>query len=311
MAFSKTHPRHLLDIQSLSDDDLFGLVARSQELAQGRPPPAIDRTVVNLFFEPSTRTRVSFELAALRLKMRVISVELERSSSTKGETLEDTAANLAAMGVDALIIRHPATGRCHALAEHLPVPLRLLNAGDGSGHHPSQALLDVATLLAAGVKLKNARVAIVGDVVRSRVASSDVPAFLRYGVAEIRLAGPRSWMPEDLPDRVRVCDSLSEAVSAADVIIMLRIQRERMAQAAWPDASDYHDEWGLKSEHLALASSDCRVLHPGPMNRGVEITDEVADGARSLILDQVRMGVFVRMAILEWLFSGEPNMQHG
>lgn len=304
-------PRHLLDIESLSNDDLSWLIARAQALAAGQTPSAIDRTVVNLFFEPSTRTRVSFELAALRLSMRVMSVELERSSSTKGESLEDTAANLAAMGVDGLIIRHPETGRCHTLARELTGPVQLLNAGDGSGHHPSQALLDVATLASTGIDLKGARVAMIGDIIRSRVAGSDMTAFLRCGVAEIRLAGPEAWMPSSPPAQVRYCPSIVEAVEGVDVIVMLRIQRERMEQAAWPDGADYHLEWGLRTEHLQLASPGCRVLHPGPINRGVEISNEVADGEQSLILQQVRMGVYMRMAIMEWLFGADEVLVRG
>ncbi len=311
MASSEQRPRHLLDVQSLRDDDLSWLIERAQALAAGDSPRAIDKTVVNLFFEPSTRTRVSFELAALRLKMRVMSVELERSSSTKGESLEDTAANLAAMGVDGLIIRHPTTGRCHALAQELVGPVRLLNAGDGSGHHPSQALLDVATLESVGIDVGRARVAIVGDIIRSRVASSDITAFLRCGAAEIRLSGPEAWMPETLPKRVRYCPGISEAVEGADVIVMLRIQRERMEQASWPDGADYHREWGLRTEHLHRAAPGCRILHPGPINRGVEISSDVADGERSLILHQVRMGVYMRMAIMEWLFEADAKPSRG
>lgn len=311
MALPDLPVRHLLDIDSLADDDLSWLVARARALAAGERPTRVDRTVVNLFFEPSTRTRVSFELAAMQLKMRVVNIELERSSSTKGETLEDTAATLAAMGVDALIIRHPETGRCHALADALSCPLRLLNAGDGSGHHPSQAVLDLATLESAGLQLEGARIAIVGDIVRSRVARSDITAFLRRGAAEIRLTGPASWLPESLPKRVCRSLSLNEAVTDADFIVMLRIQHERMGRADWPDANAYRAEWGLGLEHLALAAPGCRVLHPGPINRDLEISNEVADGSRSLILEQVRMGVFVRMAIMEWLFGADETLPAG
>ncbi len=298
--------RHLLEIDALSDTDVRSLLRRAVALAGGAMPARLDRTVVNLFFEPSTRTRVSFELAARRLGMRVINVELERSSSTKGESLEDTAATLSAMGVDAVIIRHPETGRCHGLVEALTADLHVVNAGDGAGHHPSQALLDAATLMHAGVELNRARVAIVGDVRHSRVARSAMGLFPRLGVAELRLAGPTGLMPETLPDGVIRATTLSEAVSDADVIMMLRIQHERMDREAWPDAASYHADWGLQPSHLALAGPACRVLHPGPINRGVEISDAVADCAQALILEQVRMGVFARMAIFEWLFGAEP-----
>ncbi len=311
MASSEWPVRHLLDVDSLSDADLSWLIERSCALASGAPPAELDRTVVNLFFEPSTRTRVSFELAALRLNMRVINVELERSSSTKGESLEDTAATLAAMGVDALVIRHPETGRCHDLAAALARPIHLLNAGDGSGHHPSQALLDLASLASANVKIEGSRVAIVGDVLHSRVARSDITAFLRRGAAEVRLAGPSAWMPDALPQGVLRSPDLSHAVTDANVIVMLRIQHERMGREVWPEAADYHAEWGLRKSHLALAAADCRVLHPGPINRGVEISSGVADGALSLILDQVKMGVFVRMAIMEWLFAADEQLPAG
>jgi len=303
MSAADVRCRQLLDIDCLNDGDLTWLVKRAQALAEGASPTVLDCTVVNLFFEPSTRTRVSFELAARRLGMRVINVELERSSSTKGESLEDTAATLAAMGADALILRHPETGRCHRLAKAMPVGMKLLNAGDGSGHHPSQALLDVATLKAAGVDLCGTRIAIVGDILRSRVARSDITAFLRCGAAEICLAGPGEWLPGNLPVGVSRAVCLVEAVTAADVVVMLRIQHERMDCEAWPDAAGYHAEWGLRPEHLALARPGCRVLHPGPINRGVEISDCVADGPKSLVLDQVRMGVYARMAIFEWLFT--------
>lgn len=305
MAASDAVARHLLDIDRLSDRDLDWLIARARSLAAGASPAVLDYAVVNLFFEPSTRTRVSFELAAARLGMRVINVELERSSSTKGESLEDTAATLAAMGVDALIVRHPETGRCHRLAEALPAPLKLLNAGDGSGHHPSQALLDVATLESAGVELSGARVVIVGDILRSRVARSDIAALLRRGAAEVCLSGPSDWLPDRVPAGVCRAASLAEAVAEADVVIMLRIQHERMGRQSWPDSADYHADWGLRPEHLERARPGCRVLHPGPINRGVEISDAVADGPQSLILEQVRMGVYARMAIFEWLFASD------
>jgi aspartate carbamoyltransferase catalytic subunit len=303
--------RHLLDIDTLTDDDLAWLITRSCALAKGAAPAALDRTVVNLFFEPSTRTRVSFELAALRLSMRVINVEIERSSSTKGESLEDTVATLAAMGIDALVIRHPETGRCHDLAANLSRPVHLLNAGDGSGHHPSQALLDLATLASANAQVEGSKIAVVGDILHSRVARSGITAFLRRGAEEIRLAGPPSWLPESLPARVVRSASLSDAVRDANVIIMLRIQHERMGREVWPQAADYHAAWGLREQHLELAASDCRVLHPGPINRGVEISDGVADGGRSLILDQVQMGVYARMAIMEWLFGADERLPAG
>ena len=296
--------RHLLDIGSLSDRDIEALIGRTVELARGAPPQSCDVTTANLFFEPSTRTRVSFELAASRLGMRVINIELERSSATKGESLEDTVATLAAMGVDCLVARHPETGRLHRLVDAMAVPIRLLNAGDGQGEHPSQAILDAATLAAGGIDWPRATIAIIGDVRHSRVARSDMNLLARLGVGRLRIGGPSEMLPETLDNnRVEICTSLEAAVRDADVVMMLRVQRERMDRAGWPDPAQYHRHWGLTEAHLELARPACRVMHPGPINRGMEIDAAVADGPRSLILDQVRMGVYARMAIFEWMLE--------
>ena len=300
--------RHLLDTEHLDRATLDHLLERTLALAAGAAPAELTETVVNLFFEASTRTRVSFELAALRLGMTVINMELDRSSSSKGESLEDTAATLAAMGVGAIIVRHPETGRCHRLAASLPPGLHLLNAGDGSGHHPSQALLDLACLRQAGLEVRDRVVAIVGDIRHSRVARSALSLFQRYGVGELRVAGPDRLLPESLPERVIRAASLEAAVRGADVVMMLRVQHERMDQQAWPDRERYHACWGLQPAHLSLAQPHCRVLHPGPINRGMEISSAVADGPQSLILEQVRMGVFARMAVFEWLFAPDGKL---
>ncbi len=297
--------RHLLDIETLEDRTIRALLDRAKALSAGAAPGTLDRTVANLFFEPSTRTRVSFELAALRLGMRVINIELDRSSSTKGETLVDTTATLAAMGVDCIVLRHPETGRCHRLAAEVPAGLSLLNAGDGSGHHPSQALLDAATIEAHGPAWPELDLCIVGDIRHSRVARSGLALFRRLHAARLRIGGPPELMPDDIDlSGVEVCRTLSESMAGANLVMMLRIQRERMDQAGWPDAERYHNEWGLSERALSRAAPGCQVMHPGPINRGVEIAADVADGPKSLILDQVRMGVFMRMAILEWL-AGE------
>lgn len=305
---SEPHTRHLLDIASLDDSSIEKLLRRTAALAEGAAVTPIDRTVANLFFEPSTRTRVSFELAAQRIGMRAISIELDRSSSTKGETLGDTAATLAAMGVDCLVLRHPETGRCHALAREIGPGLALLNAGDGSGEHPSQALLDAATIARHGPDWPDLSLSIIGDIRHSRVARSGLALLRRLGAGRLRIAGPPELLPDsaELPG-VEVCHSLPEAVDGANVIMMLRIQRERMDKAGWPDVERYHADWGLRESVLARARPNCLVMHPGPINRGVEIAADVADGPRSLILRQVRMGVFTRMAILEWLAGGLPE----
>jgi len=296
--------RHFLDIDGLDDEALKSLLARTLELAHGAVPGRLDRVIANLFFEASTRTRVSFELAARGLAARVVNIEMSRSSATKGESLRDTAATLAAMGIDALVVRHPETGALHRLAERLDFPIHLINAGDGRGEHPSQALLDAATLEASGLHWPDATLAIVGDLRHSRVARSGLKFFHRLGVGEVRLAGPESMLPDwdPGPGVVRV-HSLDEAVRNADAVMMLRVQHERIDQEAWPDPASYAQHWALTEAHLELARPGCRVLHPGPINRGMEIDGRVADGPQSLILDQVRMGVFARMAIFEWLLA--------
>lgn len=303
MASSERPTRHLLGVAALDAEVLQSLIERACALAAGARPRRIEGTVANLFFEPSTRTRVSFELAAGRLGMRVVNIELDRSSASKGESLEDTAATLAAMGVDCLVLRHPETGLPQALSQSLPPGMHLLNAGDGIGEHPSQALLDAATLAAEGLAWKDLTMAIVGDLRHSRVAGSDMAMFQRLGIGELRLAGPPQLLPERPPEGVRLCRGLEAAVNEADVVMMLRVQRERMDAAGWPDPADYHRDWGLREEHLQRAHPSCRVMHPGPINRGMEIAASVADGPQSLILKQVRMGVFARMAIFEWMFA--------
>lgn len=299
--------RHLLDIESLDDRDLAWLLERTRALAAGAPPRTLDATAANLFYEPSTRTRVSFELAAKRLGMTVVNIELDRSSVTKGESLADSAAILAAMGVGVLVVRHPEAGAVARLAATLPKGLVLINAGDGEHAHPSQALLDAATLAASGLDWTGATIAIVGDVRHSRVARSQIALFHRLGAAEMRIAGPDLLMPdkaESLP--VVRCPNLDTALDGANVIVCLRIQRERMDVSGWPDAEDFHRQWGLSAGRLQNAAADVRVLHPGPVNRGVEIANEVADGPRSLILEQVRTGLYARMAVFEWLLDAHP-----
>ena len=217
---------------------------------------------------------------------------------------ENTVATLGAMGIDCLVLRHPETGRLHRLASELHSPVRLLNAGDGQGEHPSQALLDAATLAARGLDWSSLAVAIIGDIRHSRVARSGLKLFHRLGVADLRIAGPDEMLPRDFSfDGMATCTSLEEAVHNADVIMMLRVQRERMDRAGWPEPEQYHRRWGLNETHLELARPDCLVMHPGPINRGMEINAAVADGPHSLILDQVRMGVFTRMAIFEWMLN--------
>jgi len=261
------------------------------------------RTVVNLFFEASTRTRTSFEIAAKRLGADAISITAQASSVSKGESLVDTLNTLGAMRPDAIIMRHAASGAPHFLQRHLAIPI--VNAGDGTHEHPTQALLDARTILDRGKKLEGLRVAIIGDIAHSRVARSNVYLLANFQ-ADIVLCGPASLLPEELKQLapgVRLTTSMTEAIHDADVIMMLRVQLERQHEAAFP-ASEYFSFYGLRLDHLKLAKPDVMVMHPGPINRGREISSEVADSQRSAILNQVENGIAVRMAVLERVLGG-------
>jgi aspartate carbamoyltransferase catalytic subunit len=299
--------RHLLGIEGLAREEIERFLDTAEAMREvsereiKRVPTLRGRTVVNLFFEPSTRTRVSFEIAAKRLSADAINVAGSGSSLSKGESLQDMARNLAAMHPDVLIVRHPAAGVPHLLARHLRVPV--VNAGDGSHEHPTQALLDVFTVRRELGALEGRVVAIVGDIAHSRVARSDIHAFTRMG-AEVRIAGAPTMIPVGIEVLgVKPCSSAEEALEGADVIVMLRIQRERLAAPLYPSVREYSRAWGLDSRKLALAKPHALVLHPGPINRGVEIADDVADADASRILDQVTNGVAVRMAVL-YLITG-------
>ena len=294
--------RHLLDIAALGDDDIQTILTHSAELQRApRPQSLAGRTVAIVFYEASTRTRVSVELAAKRLGAEVIIIQGAASSATKGESLLDTMHTLAAMDVDCIILRHPQNHAADELAVAAPPGLSIINAGDGTRAHPSQALLDVFTVQQHGVDIPSSQLTIVGDIRHSRVARSNLSLWQRLGVRNIRLAGPEQFLPDPVPPGpIEVFHHLDAALSDSDVVMMLRIQRERISGIKLPDNEDYFRHWGLNEERLRLTPDHCRVLHPGPMNRGVEITSAVADGPRSLILDQVRNGVLVRMAILNW-----------
>lgn len=291
----------LIDIDRLSDDEIHHIIDRSVELAQGAEPVLKSHTIANLFFEPSTRTRVSFEIAARRLGLSVINMDGPRSSITKGESLLDTLATLQAMGVEAAVLRHGQTGICHELVQSLPSGLRLINAGDGTGHHPTQALLDAATLKHKGLDFADATVVIVGDLRHSRVARSNMSVLTRLGIGELRLAAPSPWMPESVPAGVsfKAFDDLDQALRDADVVMMLRVQNERMEGEHAVDLTRYPADWGLTAARLKHARPHCWVMHPGPINRGIELVDEVANGPQSLVLSQVGMSVYTRMAVFE------------
>ena len=264
------------------------------------------KSVFNLFFENSTRTRTTFEIAAKRLSADVINLDIARSSTAKGETLLDTVANLSAMHADMFVVRHSESGAPYLIAQHCAPHVHVVNAGDGRHAHPTQGLLDMYTIRHYKKDFTNLTVAIVGDTVHSRVARSDIHALTTLGVPEIRAVGPKTLVPGDLKDMgVRVCHDMAEGVRDADVIIMLRLQNERMSGAMLPSAGEYFKSFGLTPDKLALAKPDAIVMHPGPINRGVEISSTVADGQHSVILPQVTFGIAVRMAVMSILAGNE------
>jgi aspartate carbamoyltransferase catalytic subunit len=266
-------------------------------------PTLRGKTVINLFFEASTRTRTSFEIAAKRLSADTINISASSSSAVKGETLIDTGKNLEAMNPDCIVIRHSASGAPHLLARLMRVPV--INAGDGAHEHPTQALLDLFTVREKRGRLAGLNVAIVGDILHSRVARSNIHGFTKMG-AEVHLAGPQTMMPAEVERLgVRCHTSLREVIPWADVIMMLRIQLERQGGGFFPTLREYSRFFGLNLELLKAAKPEVLIMHPGPMNRGVEISPEVADGPFSVILDQVSNGVAVRMALLYLLVGGE------
>src|SRR5579862_7509588 len=295
-------PEGLLGIENLTREEIQAILDRARDFQPRKSARKLDllrgRMVVNLFFEASTRTRTSFEIAAKRLGADTISITAQASSVSKGESLVDTLNTLAAMRPDAIIMRHAASGAPHFLQRHLDTPI--INAGDGTHEHPTQALLDARTILDRGAKLEGLRVAIIGDIAHSRVARSNVYLLSKFG-ANIVLCGPASLLPQELEriaPGVILTTSMDEAIRDADVIMMLRVQLERQHEAAFP-AGEYYRFYGLRPEHLKLAKPEVLVMHPGPINRGREISSEVADSQRSVILTQVENGIAVRMAVLE------------
>jgi aspartate carbamoyltransferase catalytic subunit len=303
--------KDLLGIADLNPEEIGHILDTAQSLKEisSRPikkvPTLRGKTVVTMFYEPSTRTRMSFEIAAKRLSADTLNLTVSASSAVKGETLSDTAHNLEAMQPDLLVIRHSASGAPHYLASRLKCGV--INAGDGLHEHPTQALLDLLTVREAKGTLAGLKVAIVGDIAHSRVARSDIQAFLKMG-SSVTVAGPATMLPPYLESLgAAVTYSLEEAVAGADVIMMLRLQLERMGQMYMATLREYSTCFGLAPRHLALAQDDVIIMHPGPLNRGVEISPEVADGIHSVILEQVTNGVAVRMALLYLLIGGEKG----
>jgi aspartate carbamoyltransferase catalytic subunit len=260
------------------------------------------KSIFNLFFEPSTRTRTTFEIAAKRLSADVINLNIAVSAQSKGETLLDTVNNLSAMNADMFVVRHAQSGAAHLIAKHVRPDIHVINAGDGSHAHPTQALLDMFTIRRYKQDFRKLRVAIIGDILHSRVARSQIHALTTLGVPEVRVIAPKTLLPK-MVERlgVHVYHDMSKGLKDIDVLMMLRLQNERMKGANLPSAEEYFKYYGLTSEKLSLARRDAIVMHPGPMNRGVEIDSAVADGPQSVILPQVTFGIAVRMAVMSIL----------
>ncbi|MDP2027213.1 MAG: aspartate carbamoyltransferase catalytic subunit [Pseudomonadota bacterium] len=300
--------RHLLTIDGLPRailthilDTAESFIAVSEQEVK-KVPLLRGKAIFNLFFEPSTRTRTTFEIAAKRLSADVINLNINASSQSKGETLLDTVDNLSAMQADMFVVRHAQSGAAHMIARHVAPHIHVVNAGDGRHAHPTQGLLDVFTIRKYKGEFHNLRVAIVGDVLHSRVARSQIHALTTLGVPEVRVIAPKTLLPTAVEQMgVQVYHAMEQGLKDVDVVIMLRLQNERMRGALLPSAQEYFKYYGLTPDKLARARPDAIVMHPGPMNRGVEIDSAVADGKQSVILPQVTYGIAVRMAVMSIL----------
>ena len=306
------HLRHLLSIEGLPKKILNQILDTAEsfvgvaEREVKKVPLLRGKTVCNLFFENSTRTRTTFEIAAKRLSADVISLNVGTSSQSKGETILDTVDNLIAMHADMFVVRHAQSGAAHLIAKHVPPHIHVINAGDGRHSHPTQGLLDVFTIRKYKPDLHNLRIAIVGDVLHSRVARSEIHALTTLGVPEVRVIAPKTLLPAQVEKLgVHVYHDMNEGLKDVDVVMMLRLQNERMNGAMLPSSQEYFKTYGLTQEKLSLAKSDAIVMHPGPMNRGVEIDSSVADGKQSVILPQVTYGIAIRMAVMAILAGGQ------
>ena len=303
--------RHLLTIEGLPRDivthilDTASSFLEVSDRAVKKVPLLRGKSVFNLFFENSTRTRTTFEIAATRLSADVVNLDVRTSSTSKGESLLDTIDNLAAMNADMFVVRHAQSGAPYMIASHVGPDINVINAGDGRHAHPTQGLLDMYTIRHFKKDFSNLTVAVVGDILHSRVARSDIHALTSLGVPEVRAIGPLTLLPPGLEQMgVRVFTDMREGLKGVDVIMMLRLQNERMRGALLPSAQEFFKHYGLTAEKLALAKPDAIVMHPGPMNRGVEIESAVADGTQSVILKQVTFGIAVRMAVMSILAGG-------
>lgn len=311
--------KHFLTIDGLSREILTAILDYSEGFlgvtrqAVKKVPLCRGKVVANLFFENSTRTRTTFELAAKRLSADVLNLNISTSATAKGETLLDTLRNLEAMQVDMFVVRHAQSGAAHFIAAHAAPHVSVINAGDGRHAHPTQAMLDMFTIRRHKPDFTQLRVAIVGDILHSRVARSQMLALKTLGVPDVRVIAPRTLMPAHVEDvfGVRACHDLHEGVRDADVVIMLRIQRERMNSALLPSEQEYFQLFGLTEARLSTAHPDAIVMHPGPINRGVEIESQVADGPRSVILEQVSNGIAVRMAVMSMCLGAQHTQSQG
>jgi aspartate carbamoyltransferase catalytic subunit len=297
--------KHFLTIDGLPRELLVNILDTAEsfagvgERAVKKVPLLRGKTIVNLFFEPSTRTRTTFELAAKRLSADVLNIDASTSSTTKGESLLDTLRTLEAMHCDMFVVRHSQSGAAHFIAQHAAPHISVINGGDGRHAHPTQAMLDMFTIRRHKGDFASLKVAIVGDVAHSRVARSQIHALTTLGAAQVRIVAPRTLVPPGLESLgVTVHHHLREGLAGADVVILLRLQNERMQGALLPSSHEYFQYYGVTEERLAVADPDAIVMHPGPLNRGVEIDSDVADGSRSVILRQVTYGIAIRMAVM-------------
>jgi len=308
--------RHFLSIEGLNKNLLTDILDTAESFADvseqniKKFPLLRGKTIVNLFFENSTRTRATFELAATRLSADVLSMNIATSATSKGESLLDTIRNMEAMQVDMFVVRHSLSGAAHFIAQHTAPHINVINAGDGQHEHPTQAMLDMFTIRRVKKQFAGLRVAIVGDILHSRVARSQILALNILGAEEVRVIAPKSLLPAQVEDLgVSVYHDMNAGLKNVDVIIMLRLQKERMDSAFLPSESEYFKCFGLSGEKLKIANKDAMVMHPGPINRGVEISSSVADGPQSVILQQVSNGIAVRMAVLSMTMNGNRGAE--
>ena len=308
--------KHFLTIEGLKRDLLTEIMDRAEQFStitgrQVKKVPLLrGKTIMNLFFENSTRTRTTFELAAKRLSADVMNLNINTSSTSKGESLLDTLHNLQAMHTDMFVVRHNQSGAAEFIAQHVAPHISVINAGDGCHAHPTQAMLDMFTIRRHKHHFPDLRVAIVGDVLHSRVARSQIQALATLGVGEIRIIGPKTLLPRDSQTLgVHVYHDLKSGLKDVDVIMTLRLQFERMQGALIPSSQEYFDNYGITEETVAYAKPDAIVMHPGPINRGVEIASAVADGEQSVILEQVTHGIAIRMAIMSMTLGSQSELQ--